>query len=56
MICETVEELTPIIGTRPACRAVGASVASVYRHRRPPAPRPARPRPAPERALSDLIQ
>jgi hypothetical protein len=37
MICETVEELTPIIGTRPACRAVGASVASVYRHRRPPA-------------------
>jgi hypothetical protein len=33
MICETVEELTPIIGTRPACRAVGASVASVYRRR-----------------------
>ena len=53
MICETVEELTPIIGTRPACRAVGASVASVYRHRRPPAPRPARPRPMPERALSE---
>ncbi len=23
MICETVEELTPIIGTRPACRALG---------------------------------
>jgi putative transposase len=53
MICETVEELTPIIGTRPACRAVGASVASVYRHRRPPAPRPTRPRPTPERALSE---
>jgi hypothetical protein len=52
MIRETVEELTPIIGTRPACRAVGASVASVYRHRRPPAPRPARPRPTPVRALS----
>jgi putative transposase len=52
MICETVEQLTPIIGTRPACRAVGASVATVYRHRRPPAPRPARPRPTPARALS----
>jgi putative transposase len=53
MICETVEELTPIIGTRPACRALGASVASVYRRRRPPAPRPSRPRPTPERALSE---
>ncbi len=38
---ETVEELTPIIGTRPACRALGASPATVYRRRRPPAPRPA---------------
>ena len=35
MICETVELLTPIIGTRPACRALGASVASVYRRRTP---------------------
>jgi putative transposase len=52
MIRQTVEELTPIIGTRPACRALGASAASVYRHRRPPAPRPARPRPTPARALS----
>jgi putative transposase len=52
MICETVEKLTPIIGTRPACRAVGASVATVYRRRRPPEPRPSRPRPAPTRALS----
>jgi putative transposase len=53
MICETVEELTPIIGTRPACRAVGASVASVYRRRTPPEPRAPRPRPTPERALSE---
>ena len=53
MIRETVEELSPIIGTRPACRTLGASVASVYRHRRPPAPRPARPRPTPVRALSE---
>jgi len=52
MICETVAQLTPIIGTRPACRAVGASVASVYRRRTPPEPRSPRPRPTPERALS----
>jgi len=52
MIGETVEEVSPIIGTRPACRTLGASVASVYRHRRPPAPRPPRPRPTPARALS----
>jgi hypothetical protein len=29
MICEPVEELTPIVGTRPACRALGASPATV---------------------------
>jgi putative transposase len=52
MICQTVEELTPIIGTRPACRALGASVATMYRRCRPPEPRPARPRPTPARALS----
>jgi putative transposase len=54
MITQTVEELTPIIGTRPACRALGASHATVYRRRRPPEPpRPAKPRPAPDRALSE---
>jgi len=53
MICDTVDELTPIIGTRPACRALAASVATVYRHRRPPEPKPSRPRPAPARALSE---
>lgn len=52
MIAATVEELTPLIGTRPACRALGASVASIYRRRRPPEPRPSRPRPTPQRALS----
>ena len=52
MIERTVEELTPIIGTRPACRAVGASVATVYRRRRPPEPRVRRPRPTPARALT----
>ena len=53
MIGETVEELTPIIGTRPACRALGASPATIYRRRRPPEPRPPRPRPTPARALSE---
>ncbi len=52
MIAATVEELTPIIGTRPACRALGASPATIYRRRRPPQPRPARLRPTPERALT----
>ena len=53
MICDTVEELTPVIGTGPACRALGASVATVYRRRRPPQPTPPRPRPTPARALSE---
>ena len=53
MIAQTVEELTPIIGARPACRAVGASVATIYRHRRPPEPRPSKPRPTPARALTE---
>jgi len=44
MIEATVEELTPLIGTRPACRALGAAPAAIYRRRTPPAPRPARPR------------
>ena len=43
MIAATVEELTPLIGTRPACRALGASPATIYRRRRPPPPRPPRP-------------
>ena len=52
MIAATVEELTPIIGTRPACRALGAAPATIYRRRRPPEPRPPKPRPTPERALT----
>ncbi len=54
MIERTVEELTPIVGTRPACRALGASPATIYRRRRPPEPGSPRPRPAPDRALSEL--
>jgi putative transposase len=54
MIEQAVEELTPLVGTRPACRALGASHATIYRRRQPPKPRPSRPRRAPARALSAL--
>jgi hypothetical protein len=30
---QAVEELTPVIGTRPACRALGVAVATIYRRR-----------------------
>jgi putative transposase len=53
MIEQTVDELTPLVGTRPACRALGAAAASIYRRRRPPEPGPRRPRPVPARALSE---
>ena len=53
MIETTVEELAPIVGTRPACRALGASPATIYRRRRPPAPGPKKPRPRPARALGE---
>ena len=52
MIEHAVEELTPIVGTRPACRALGAAAATIYRRRNPPAPQPKRPKPPPARALS----
>ena len=51
MIEAAVEELTPLVGTRPACRALGVAPATIYRRRRPPEPRPPRVRPVPERAL-----
>jgi putative transposase len=53
MIEQTVEELTPVVGTRPACRALGVAPATIYRRRRPPVPRPPRPRPRPARGLSE---
>ena len=53
MIEQTVEELAPLIGTRAACRALGASPATTYRRRRGPQPKPPRPpRRPPPRALS----
>ena len=53
MIEQAVKELTPLAGTRPACRALGAAHATICRRRRPPEARPPRPRPMPARALSD---
>lgn len=52
MIEAAVEELAPLVGTRPACRALGAAPATIYRRRRPPERKPGRPREAPARALS----
>src|SRR3954462_14993938 len=52
MIGQTVDELTPLFGTRPACRALGAAPATIYRRRTPPPARPARPRRPPARALT----
>ncbi len=52
MIEQTVEDLATIIGTRPACRALGASPATIYRRHRPPQPRPSRSRAPSPRALS----
>ncbi len=53
MIDRAVTEIAPMIGTQGACRALGASRASLYRRRRPPRVREHRPRPTPTRALSD---
>jgi putative transposase len=53
MIEQTVQELTPIVGTRPACRALGVAPATIYRRRRPSARRPTRARAVPARALSE---
>jgi putative transposase len=54
MIDSSVSEIEPLIGTAPACRAVGASRTSVYRRRRPPRVRDPRPRRPPPRALTQL--
>ena len=53
MIDEAVCEIEPLIGTLPACQALGVSRASLYRRRSPPTARPVRRRPAPARALSE---
>ncbi len=45
-------EVTPEVGTAPVCRALGLPRATVYRRRRPPAPKPKQERPTPARALA----
>jgi len=52
MIEQAVEDLSPVVGTRPACRALGVAYATIYRRRTPPAPRPKRPRKPSARALA----
>jgi putative transposase len=52
MIEHAVCEIEPLVGTLPACRALGASRASVYRWRSPLPLAVARPRPVSPRALS----
>src|SRR5665811_1411269 len=41
-----------LVGTHPACRALGVAPATLYRHRRPPGPKTPRLRVTPARALS----
>jgi putative transposase len=53
MIDAAVGEIEPLIGTLPACRAVGASRAGLYRRRRPSSARAPRARSRPPRALSE---
>jgi putative transposase len=53
MIDSAVTEIEPLIGTAPACRALGASRAGLYRRRRPQRVREPRPRRPPPRALSE---
>lgn len=48
MIDETITELTPLVGITAACRAVGRSRATHYRHHRT-TPAPPRPRRVPAR-------
>ena len=48
----SVEELAPEIGTARACAVIGTARATVYRRRRPPAPRPRSERRPSPRALS----
>jgi putative transposase len=53
MIDLAIGDIEPLIGTLPACRALGASRAGVYRRRRPPRAREPCRRPTPARALSE---
>jgi len=54
MIEETMATLTPLLGTRPACRVLGVSAATIYRWRRPKKRGVPPARPIFARALSEL--
>ena len=49
-----MDRLTPLMGTRSACRALGISPATIYRWRRPTERQTSRVRPKPPRALSEI--
>ena len=53
MIEETMDTIAPLVGVRPACRALGVSAATIYRWRRPPTRRAPQPPFIPDRALSE---
>jgi transposase InsO family protein len=52
MIDQSITDIAPMIGAAPACRALGASRASLYRRRRGPRVRDPRARRPQPRALS----
>ena len=52
MIGAAFDELSPVVGVKPACELLGHSRASHYRRQQPPMHGPPRPRPAPPNALS----
>ena len=54
MVEQGVEELAPLIGTRPACRALGVAPATIYRRRRPTQPRLRQALPQSARALTPV--
>jgi putative transposase len=53
VIAEHLEELEAVTSTKRACALLGASRATIYRRRRPPATRAATPRPAPANKLTE---
>lgn len=53
MIDEHLEDLEAVTSTKQACALLGASRATVYRRRRPPAARPPAPRPEPANKLTE---
>jgi putative transposase len=53
VIAECFDAIERMLGTRAACRAVGRSRATHYRHQAPPRPHSTTSRPAPPNKLTD---